>query len=749
MSRVRPEMWGVLKTRLSQDTFRLNSAKRMKARMMCGVLLFLFCTSFFPVSAQNPPLPVIQAIFSVQPIKLDGNLSESVWQQAEHITNFTQRELNEGQPATERTKVAVIYDKKTLYIGAWCYDRGSEEIVAQKMKRDFDYDTEDNFEIIIDTYHDRRNGYLFVTNPNGARFDALVQNNGQQVNKSWDGVWNVKTRVTEEGWFAEFEIPFSTLKFNTRNKQQVWGINFERNIRWKREQVLWQGWSRDAELEQVVRAGTLVGIQDINTVTLLEVKPYGLAGVKYEPGIGNETIDHWGGDFNYLITPTTKLNLTINTDFAQVESDRMQVNLTRFSLFYPEKREFFLEGRNYFNFNLGRSIRPFYSRRIGLAPDRSPIRILGGLRILEKSGKTTLGGMSIQTASKDTIPTTNYTVLRWKRDIGEQSSMGLMNVSKLEPHRENHVYGVDLLYSTSNIFGDKYFTVGGVLVQSYTSYRKDKVGLAQRIFLDYPNDLINFSAIWERSSARFNPETGFLRRENYQMFNMDLRIKPRPRFLPALQQFVFKPFDFNYYIDDQTGLLQSLWSEFGPFGFIMKSGEFFEFNIQRRAEKLTEDFVIHDSVTIPRGEYWFTRNELKFATFKGRPVAGFFFYQGGEFYAGQRHEWSLKTTFQLNKHLSLGSDFTHNRISLPQGTFAVNELGGRMDVAISPDLFGSLFGQWNDDEQLVVLNFRINWIPTPGTNFYFVVDQTLSVENHHWESVNTTVLSKFIWRFVL
>lgn len=704
--------------------------------------------------SQSSKPDVLQAYRTTGHVKVDGNLSEPDWRHAMHISNFTQRELDEGQPATERTEVSVLYDQENLYIGVWCYDSEPDKLVAQRMKRDFDYDTEDNFEIIIDTYHDRRNGYLFVTNPNGARFDALVQDNGNQKNESWDGVWNVKTHITREGWFAEFEIPFSTLKFST-GKEQVWGINFERNIRRKREQVLWQGWSRDSELEQVARAGTLVGIQGVNSVTLVELKPYGLAGMEYESELGNNEVGHVGGDLNYLITSTMKLNLTINTDFAQVESDRLQVNLTRFSLFYPEKREFFLEGQNYFTFNMGHGIRPFYSRRIGLAPDRSTIPILGGARLLGKTGKTTLGGMSIQTARKDTlshaqpIPSTNYTVLRWKQDIWQQSSIGIIGVGKSEPQRQNAVYGADFLYSTSTLWGDKTLSVGGAVVQSYTSDRSNKTGLAHRVFLDFPNDKVDFSAIWDRSEADFNPETGFLRRENYQMFNMDLRIKPRPGFLSGFQQLVFKPFDFNYFIDDQTHQLQSLWSEFRPLGFTTKSGEFFEANIQRRAENLIEDFEIHDGVVIPRGEYWFSRYELQFATFEGRRVSGFLFYQWGDFYNGRRSEWSLRSVLQINKHINIRSDITRNFIDLPAGSFTVDEIGGRMDLAINPDLFGSLFAQWNNDENRILLNFRVNWIPTPGTNFYFVVNETLNTGESRWRTANTTVLTKLIWRFVL
>ncbi|GBD86676.1 hypothetical protein BMS3Abin03_00597 [bacterium BMS3Abin03] len=713
------------------------------------ILVFAILILFVETNnAQTSSPDKISAYKINQPIKLDGDLSEPVWQEAEHISNFTQRELNEGKPATEHTVVAILYDDENLYIGVWCYDDEPGKLVAQKMKRDFNYSTEDNFKFIIDTYNDERNGYLFVTNPNGARFDALVQDNGKLVNRAWDGVWNVKTEITDKGWFAEFEIPFSTLKFSTKDNQ-VWGINFERNIRRKREQVLWQGWSRDYEIEQVSRAGKLTGIEGISEVTLIELKPYGIAGIENNEDSGGNFTSDVGGDINYLITPTMKLNFTINTDFAQVESDQLLVNLTRFSLFYPEKREFFLEGQDYFDFGLGHSIRPFYSRRIGLAPDRSTIPIIAGARLLGKTGNTTLGGMSIQTARQDSIPSANYTVLRWKQDVLQQSNIGLIGVGKLEPNRQNAVYGADFLYSTSNIFGDKNLSVGGAIAQSYTSDAYEKTGLAHRLFVDYPNDLIDFSAVWDRASDSFNPETGFLRRTNYQMYNADLRIKPRPDFLPWIQRLVFKPFDFNYYVDDKTHKLQSLWTEFRPLGFTTKSGEFFESNIQRRAENLTEDFEIHEGVIIPGGEYWFTRYELQFATFEGRPVYGFLFVNWGDFYTGKRTEWFIRSTFQLNKNISISSDFTQNYITLPQGTFTVNEFGGRINLAISPDLFGSVFGQWNNDDDEVLLNFRINWIPEPGTNFYFVVNQSFDTGGTAWRSTNTAVLTKIIWRFVL
>ncbi len=708
--------------------------------LIAAALKFLFAQVSLPDE--------IQAYKIDAPLKIDGRLSEAFWQKAAHISNFTQRELNFGQPATERTEVAILYDEKNLYIGVWCYDSQPEQIIARGMKYDFDFEKDDNFKIVFDTYHDRRNGYLFVTNPNAARFDALIQDNGQQVNESWNGVWDVKTSITSEGWFAEFRIPFSTLKFKTR-EELIWGINFERVIQRKREQVLWQGWSRDADIEQVSRAGKLTGLCGINHITLLEFKPYALAGIEKTGGQAATTVGDMGGDLNYLITPTMKLNVTLNTDFAQVEADRMQVNLTRFSLFYPEKREFFLEGRQYFDFGLGHSIRPFYSRRIGLGPDNSEIPIIGGLRLLGKSGGATLGGMSIQTARKDSIPTTNYTALRWKQDIFEQSSIGIIGVGKIQKDHQNLVYGSDFLYSTSRFLGSKTLAMGGAIAQSFTPQNDHPIGFAHRLFIDFPNDLIDFSSIWDRSDAYFNPETGYLRRENYQMFMADLRLKPRPKFLPFIQRFEFKPFDFNYYIDDRTHELQTLWSEFRPLGFKTRSGEFFEANYQRLAENLLEPFEIHDGIVIPAGEYWFSRYELQFGTFRGRPAYAFLFYQWGDYYTGKRTEWFIRSVVKFNRHVSISYDFTQNVIDLPQGHFTVNEFGSRLEVAVSPDLFGSLFAQWNSDEDLILLNFRMNWIPRAGSNFFFVVNQSVDTHGSALRLTNTTVLSKFVWRFVL
>ncbi|MCI0695723.1 carbohydrate binding family 9 domain-containing protein [candidate division KSB1 bacterium] len=708
---------------------------------------FLLSTGFALHAQQNEP-NLIAAHHIQGNIQIDGNLIEAEWQVAQHISNFTQRELSEGQPVTEKTEVAILYNESTLYLGVRCFDREPKKLTAKKMQRDFDFDTEDNFEIIIDTYNDKRNGYLFVTNPNGALADALVLDNGRQVNEDWDGVWNVATKITGEGWFAELEIPFSTLKFSSAD-EQIWGINFERNIRRKLEQVLWQGWSRDSELEQVSRAGTLVGIKGISSVRLLEIKPYVLGGAEKPSASSTNRVGDLGGEVNYLITPTLKLNLTANSDFAQVESDREQINLTRFSLFFPEKREFFLDGRDYFDFSLGDRIQPFYSRRIGLSDDRREVPIIGGARILGKLRNTTLGGMIMQTAEKDNLPTTNYSVLRWKQDILQQSTIGVISTTRADADHLNATYGFDFLYSTSQFWGNKNLHFGGAYAQSYTSNRDAQTGSAHRLFISIPTNYVEFDAAWNRSGTNFDPEVGFLRRKNFQEFYAELQFNPRPKFLPFLRKMEFKPLDVNYFIDDATGELTTFFSEFRPLGFATKSGEFFEFNLQRLAERLIDDFEIHEGVIIPPAEYWFTRYEIQFSTFGGRRIAGEGSASWGDFYDGTNTEWGASLVWRTSKHLSLGADYQHNEVKLPTGAFRTHEVGGRADFAFSPKLFGSLFGQWNNDDDEMLLNFRINWIPKPGTDFFLVINQAVDTQASGWRANNTTLLSKFVWRFVL
>ncbi len=687
------------------------------------------------------------AYFTDEKINLDGKLSEACWQNAVRISNFTQRELNEGEPATEKTEIAIVYTTNIMYIGFWGYDDNPDKIVAQKMERDFSWGTDDNFEMIISTFNDNRNGYLFVTNPNGARADVLISNEGEGFNRSWNGVWDVATTLTDEGWFAEIQIPFSTLKFKKKDKL-VWGINFERNIRRKKEQIMWQGWYRIFELEKLSQAGKLVGLQSIKAKNKVELKPYVSGGVEKLDGENWNDRYKIGGDVNVDVTPTLKLNLTINTDFAQVEADRARINLTRFSLYFPEKRQFFLEAKDLFQMNVGRRNEVFYSRQIGLE-DGLEVPIIAGARLFGKQNKTALGVMSLQTVAKDSILTTNHSVVRVRQDIGRQSSVGAIVTSKFLNGRHNVVYGADFIYSTSKIFGDKNLIINGSFAQSQTSDSINSSNSSYSVALSFPNDWIEYDLAVVGIQQNFNPEMGFLRRNNYRMYYTELQFNPRPKFMPFFRNLNLKPIDINYYVDEKTNQLESIFYELRPFGFVTKSGEVTEFNVQWLFDRLDEPFNLLDTIVIPVGEYWDTRGEVQLETFRGRKLSGEFFVNWGEFYTGKRTRLGLEANLNLNKHWNLSAEWDRNYLNFDPLNYVTDEIGGRVIYAYNPKLNTSLFGQWNNEDDEVLLNFRINWIPKIGSDFYFVINQLIETGNNTLRFTETVIMAKLIWRFAL
>jgi len=714
-----------------------------------NILIFILLFVYYGLKAQHSNPDTLFAIKINETIKLDGKLTENCWKNAPIIENFTQREQNEGHSASERTKISVVYNENKIYFGIWCFDSNADKISAQQMSRDFSWGSDDNIEIMLSPFNDNRSGYLFVTNPNGAMADVWVGAEGEEWNKDWNGVWDVAVERNRKGWFAEIVIPFSTLKFK-KNSMQTWGINFERNIRRKKEQLMWQGWSRLYEVEKISQGGKLTGINNIKQGTKIELKPYLLGGFEVFDNKINKS-GKIGGEINFDITPTLKLNFSANTDFAQVESDRKQINLSRFSLYYPEKRQFFLEGKNYYDMNIG-SARLFYSRKIGIEQN-TEIPIIGGLRLFGKLNKTNIGLMSIQTYEKDSVATTNYSIIKIKQDIFKQSSIGFITTQKLSNERVNRVFATNFTYSTSKLFTNKNLLVGGSSAFSDTEISDTTTNLnhnnfSYNLFLSYPNDVIEYDFGFTTVQSNFNPEIGYTRRHNYQMLYTELQFNPRFKKLPFFRNLIFKPIDINYYINDETKEMESVFYEWRPLGFFTKSGEFMEFNIQHLFDKPTEDFELIDSIFISAGSYWDNRYEIQFSTFRGRKISAEASISTGNFYTGSRQEYELYTSFNFNKHLNIGVNWQRNYVQVPQKSFTTDELGGHIDYAFSPKLQSGIFTQWNNEDKKMLINYRINWIPKVGSYFYFVVNQEFDT-NNIIKLTRTTILGKLIWRFAI
>ncbi|MGY6561696.1 MAG: DUF5916 domain-containing protein [Luteibaculaceae bacterium] len=704
--------------------------------------------SFAQVSLPNK----LEATFIEERIILDGYLDEDVWLNANKISNFTQRELNLGEPVTERTEVAILYDNNNLYIGVWCYDSEPNKLIAKELKRDFNYNLDDNFIIVIDTYNDLRNGFMFVTNPVAARADLQVFNNGGSVNSFWNGVWDVKTKVTDEGWFAEFEIPFYTLKYRTGIIEQIWGINFERNIRRKREQAMWQGWSRDNRIEQVNRAGKLVGLNNVTDAQFVEIKPYAIGGGEFNPNAADRGVLNGGGDVNYLITPTYRLNLTFNTDFAQVEADQQQVNITRFPLFFPELREFFLEGDDFFNMGFGGNrIIPFYTRRIGLNENAEQVPIIAGGRLLGKEQDRTVGLMSIQTASYDGNSAQNFTVGSWRQDVGAQSVVGAMTVNKFEAGRWHTTTGLNGRFSTAKFLGNKNLDLGGAFIKTHaTDIGWEDNSFAYRAFVSYPNDKFSVFASTQRAPAEFEPEVGLMLRRSFRESYANVAYRPRPiNRAKWIRQFDFRPFDLTYTQYDDTREIQSFYQRFRYLGFETRSGERIDFNYSIVAEGIRNDFRIAPEIIIPVGTYWWQQHEAFFSTFRGRLFSMSSSATIGEFYDGNAFINRTDVLWRTSKYFNMSLRYEKNIINLPGGSFETDLVGSRMEYAFSPNAFGSVLSQWNSAQDEFNFNLRLHVIPKIGTDFFLIVNQIYDSQTGKLVRDRGTILGKLVWRFVV
>ncbi len=707
-------------------------------------ILILF--SLF-VNAQHSSPETINAKIILNNFKFDGNLNDKIWNEAKHISNFTQRDLNFGKPVSEKTEVALIYSKEAMYIGIWCY-QNPKSIIARNMSIDADLRRDDNFMIVISPFGDNRGGYFFAINPNGARTDILIAGN-EDGNADWNGVWDVKTSITSEGWFAEVEIPFSTLQFK-RNNNYNWSINFQRSIVSKQEEALWQGWTRDNTIFAVVNAGKIEGLQNINYAKRFEFKPYALIGYQFNKNDKNEFPLKFGGNLNVNLTPSLKLNLTSYTDFAQVESDRIPVNLSRFSVYYPEKRAFFLEGYDQFNFYLGDRNSVFYTRTLGTEIGQT-VPIIGAVRLFGKIGKSNIGFLNLQENKIDTISGTNNTVIRYKYDIGEQSYIGGIFTNKINNTESNQVLGLDAAYQTSKFLKNKNLSISASIAISGEDFKASNNATTYRISTDYPNDLIdNYMGISTMQNG-FNPELGYLRRSNYRSYNWYFRITPRVFTNYGVKKLILKPWGTTIYQTLSTGELESLSNETRPIGAEFKSGEQFEFNLIQLYDRLDSNFELTDEVSIPKGKYWMYRNEFQFETNQSRKIWASLLYNWGDFYTGKIKTFESEIGLNVNKHFNINTNYTLNVVSLPNNELFTNEITTYFNYAFTTKLNISFFGQWNSLDDVLLFNFRLHWLPKIGSDIYLVYNTNYDEPIKQVEILKpqtSTGIFKIIWRFV-
>ncbi len=667
---------------------------------------------FFQISRSQP---VIKAVHISTPPTIDGYVKESVWDEAFAVDKFYQREPFEGQPVSKKTIFYTCYDANNIYFAVKCWD-DPKKITAKEMARDVSLGKDDRIQIILDTYLDKRNGYWFQIGPRGSIGDALVSGNGAVLNKEWDGLWTGKAKITDWGWEAEIAIPFKTMGFD-KNKTQ-WGIKFIRNIVNNLEASYWPSANLNSYRFQVSDAGILDGIENITQGIGLDISPYLVTGLNTKKGEKNDPKLTGGVDLFYQITPGLKSSLTINTDFAETEVDDRQINLTRFSLHYPEKRDFFLDGASYFKFGIesddtspvAKSIIPFFSRRMGLDSIGKPVPINVGAKITGTADKWNIGMMYINDGRDDNI--NNYSVARVTRNLGQQSSVGIIGTyGNATGQQTNLVTGADLNLSTSKFNKNKNasFFLFGLKSETQELKGNDFSWGTQML---YPNDLINARLGYHQIGKNFVAGMGFVPRTNISESYGELKIGPRPDKWGILQVELGGRFD--HIINSETKELETREFEVQPLGIRFLSGEVLRYSLVSQYESLTEDFNIFEDFVIPKGVYEWWQQQIKLETKGARKVWGEASYRFGDFYNGTRNDIKLLVNWKIAVPFFIGGTVTQNNISLPDGKFTANILQLNANILFSPDITLYNYFQYDNESKSAGWQARFQWIIKPG-----------------------------------
>lgn len=669
---------------------------------------------------QSSDVPRIEAIRTVDQIHVDGLLDEETWRSAPVATGFRQRNPVEGDPATERTEFQVALSAEALFVAVRAFDRQPEEIVALEMERDGALFRDDAIGLLLDTFHDHRNTYFFETNPNAARTDALITDEGRDSDFEWDGIWSVATHRDSRGWTAEFRIPFSTLRFNPQ--LDAWGLNVRRIIRRRNEFSFWSFIPLDAFVFRVSLYGHLTGVEPPEPGLNLQVKPFA-TGASVDTDSGSSDDLDLGLDVKWGLTRSLALDLTYNTDFAETEADSFQVNLSRFSLFFPEKRDFFLENSGIFQFGPGApQLDLFFSRRIGIGAGGEEVPIDWGTRLTGRVGDWSLGLLDVETdevsggSTAAATPSARWSVLRARRNLGRRSAMGVMLTEKdAEGAGTERSFGFDTNLELTQKLGIDLF--GAATDRPGADGQEWAAGVKAQWF----GALWDWRVEMQEIGDAFEPAMGFVRRRGVRRYQGDLLYEPRPQ-AKAIRNYRFQLFaDLVNRLDDS---LESSSISLTPFGLELETGDEGHVFLDSIAEDLTRPFEIRPGIVIPPGRYDFDRHGLYLSSSSHRKVSADLTFIDGGFFDGDLTETRLDVTLRPNRLLRSETTWSLNDVALPAGDFETNLLRERVSLSFSPDLLLSALVQFNDEAELLAANVRFNWIYRPGADLFVVYNQS-------------------------
>jgi len=673
----------------------------------------------------------IPAVFVDTPPKIDGRVVEAVWSKAAMVDKFLQREPDPGEPVSQKTEFFVCYDKNNLYIAAKCYD-DPKKIIAKQLEWDANLNYDDKIVIILDTFHDHRNSFWCQLNSVGCVGDAIQSQNGASRNKEWDGLWESKAAINEHGWDVEVKIPFKTLSFH-RN-QETWGIKFERDIARRSEQSYWPVANPDSYEFQVSDAGHLTGLKGISQGIGLDIRPYALGGVNQRKTEASKYLADSGLDLFYQVAPGIKSALTLNPDFAQTEVDDNQINLTRFPIFYPEKRDFMLDGASYFQFGLegdrtndrAKSLVPFFSRRLGLDNDRNPIPVVWGVKASGQAGDWNMGLMDV--ADKRERGNKNFSVVRISRNFGSQSMIGLIGTSgNAVSDTRNSVFGIDMRLATSKFQGDKNLALSLYGLKSNTS-RVSNNDFAFGGEVNYPNDFLSFRMGYIGIERNVQFGTGFIPRNDFRNTYVETGLGPRPRRWGVLQFQVKTAFD---YITDTNNRMLNRSVSFTPLGIRFNSGDEFRFQVGNLYEFLPEDDVI-SSIGVKSGSYSYWQYNLMLSTTQRRDLWILGNYTWGGFYDGNRKTTSIQSGYKISMPLFVGFGLEYTDGTLSTVDFVREVYRLRINFLFSPNITLNNFVQYDNFTKRMGWQSRFRWILKPGNEINLI-----------WNSISLNPFERF------
>ena len=673
-------------------------------------------------------------------ITVDGRMDESVWSRVDPAADFVQSDPGLGSPASEHTEVRIAYNDRALYMAVVCFDSEPTRLLRFQRRRDEFLQADDRFQWVFDPFLTGQNGYFFETNPSGLMGDSLISPTGN--NRQWDGIWTLRVDRHDKGWTVEVEIPFATLSFDP--KGTTWGINFQRTVRRKNEESLWTGWARNQGLQRLSNTGLLTGLGDIGQGRGIELRPYALAASEASPQTGQpdtRNTSKVGLDMFFNPTSGLRANLTLNTDFAQTEVDQRLVNLTQFPLFFPEKRTFFLEGANLFDFgsvlNVGgggaagfskpddNSLIPFFSRRIGLDVTGTPQNINYGVKVFGQAGRQDVGALQVRTAGNDGGPVgENSSVLRVKRRLFRQSYVGALYTRRDAVSGETtsrSTIGADVRLATATFHGSRNLSVGGFFLKTGNSAATGR-DQSYGVRVDYPNDRWNGGVIYRTIQENFNPSLGFILRNNFQEYNPYVNFSPRP-----VDHKYIRRLGFTADVDVKSGLstdyLSRLWN-LTVLNVDFHTQDTFSVLVLPEQERLDRPFALAPGVVLPVGrDYSFVRYRVTGSTANRRLVAVTPTVEWGGFYSGTRTRVATDLTVRARPGVIVYLSSEWNRVDLDEGRFDTRVFRATPELQFSQWMSVVNTVQYDSVSRVLGWQGRFRWILTPGNDLYFVYTQ--------------------------